>query len=165
MQDERKWSGRLFQMTAAATLTLGLPSSIAVLAMARSPRCAHFGMHAHVISGCAVNRRDPLTGTDTSFYPPFSRCPWSSPSIRERTMVQAFLQNGAAFFLHWMPFLSSNSVRATKALIALLTTRENQRLSSAFLDRWRRDVVLQQTGCLMPVPTISNVICIYQFNG
>jgi len=75
MQDERKWSGRLIQTTEAATLKLGLPSSIAVLGMARSPRCAHFGMHAHMIFGSAVNRRAPLTGRDTLFYPPLSRRP------------------------------------------------------------------------------------------
>jgi len=68
-------------------------------------------------------------------------------------------------FLHWMPFLSSNKVSERRRhLKALITTRENQTgfsLSWLTTKRWG----LQQTGCLMPVPTISNVTCIYQFNG
>jgi len=37
---EQKWSGRLFQVTGAAALKLRLPSSVAVLGTARSPRSA-----------------------------------------------------------------------------------------------------------------------------
>jgi len=40
MEDERKLSGRLFQVNGVATLKLRLPSSVAVLGTARSPPSA-----------------------------------------------------------------------------------------------------------------------------
>ena len=64
-EDERKWHGRLFQMTGAATLKLRLSSSVAAVGTTRSPRFTERRPERFAVG---MRRRAGRTGTSGTVY-------------------------------------------------------------------------------------------------